>query len=193
MAETGERSGFRSLLLTIFYRLTGAMNSIGTVWIFALVFLINADIIGRALFNSPVKGVPELVALSIVGIVYLELATTLRANRFVRSDVFLSRLLANHPRVGFALQAAHHMIGAALAAVILYFTYPKFLLAYAIDEYVGTLGDFTAPVWPIKLIIVVGTFALVIQFLLLFVRDLMVVAGKTPPDDNMATEDTAAP
>ena len=61
-------------------------RSLSTVWIFALIFLINADIVGRALFNSPVKGVPELVALSIVGIVYLELATTLRANRFVRSE-----------------------------------------------------------------------------------------------------------
>ena len=40
--------------------------------------LINSDVIGRNLFNAPILGVPEMTSLSIVGIVFLQLADTLR-------------------------------------------------------------------------------------------------------------------
>ncbi|MDP6814497.1 MAG: TRAP transporter small permease, partial [Alphaproteobacteria bacterium] len=51
------------------HRLTGAMNAVGTAWIFVLMVLINADVLGREAFAAPVRGVTELVSLSIVGIV----------------------------------------------------------------------------------------------------------------------------
>lgn len=168
--------------LSIFHKVTRGMNNVGTVWIFALVFLINADVIGRFVFNSPIKGVPEMVGLSIVGIVYLELANTLRANRFIRSDVLIGRLLQKNPRMGHALQAFHHGFGALLAFVILYFTYPRFLQSYEIGEFVGTEGDFTAPVWPIKFIILVGCIALFIQFLLHVYRDISIALGRMDPN-----------
>ena len=53
------------------------MNSIGTAWVFVLLVIINLDIGGRALFNHPVRGVPEIVALSIVACVFLQIAHTL--------------------------------------------------------------------------------------------------------------------
>ena len=39
-------------------------------WAFVLCFIIMADIIGRGAFNSPVQGVREIVANSIVMIVF---------------------------------------------------------------------------------------------------------------------------
>ena len=177
--------------LSIFHGLTRGMNNIGTIWIFALVFLINADVIGRFVFNSPIKGVPEMVGLSIVGIVYLELANTLRANRFIRSDVLVGRLFENSPRIGHALQAVHHAFGAILAFVIFYFTYPRFLQSYDVGEYVGTEGDFTAPVWPIKFLILLGCFTLLIQFLLHVYRDINIVLGRKDP--KQTAKDQAAP
>ena len=41
------------------------LNSIGSVWIFLLTLLINADAFGRKLFHSPIDGVNEIVELSI--------------------------------------------------------------------------------------------------------------------------------
>ena len=38
---------------------------------FALSFLVVADVIGRVVFNSPVKGTPEIVSMSIVIICFL--------------------------------------------------------------------------------------------------------------------------
>jgi TRAP-type C4-dicarboxylate transport system permease small subunit len=143
------------------------MNAAGTLWILALMVLINADVFGRALFNSPIAGVPEIVSLSIVGIVFLQITHTLRSGRFIRSDVLIARLAARFPRVGEAVEALHHVIGAALVAVIFVFTLRKLSRAWEIDEYIGTEGDFTAPVWPIFLIILIGCAGSFIQFLLL--------------------------
>ena len=171
----------RSPLIAAFHAVTTAMNSIGTIWIFALVFLISADVFGRKLFNSPLQGVPELVPLLIVGIVYLALANTLRVNRFIRSDMLINKLQEKSPRFGYLLQALHHLFGAGLSFAILYFTFPKMIEAFRIDEYVGSMGDFTAPVWPIKLIIVIGSAALVLQFLLHAVNDVKVALGLAEP------------
>jgi len=177
----GGRASPFSRPLKAFHGLTGAMNGVGTVWIFCLVFLVCSDVAARALFNAPLAGVPELVALSIVGIVYLELANTLRVNRFIRSDVFIGRLLESRPRAGHAVQAFHHLVGAGVSAIILFYTWPRFVEAWVSDEYIGTLGDFTAPVWPVKGIIVLGSAALTIQFLIHTWTDIMIAAGRRPP------------
>ena len=75
-----------------FQRVGRVLNALGTVWIIALMVLINSDVLGRNLFKAPVRGVTELVALSIVGIVFLQLADTLHSGRFTRADVLLDRL-----------------------------------------------------------------------------------------------------
>ena len=60
-----------------FEAIISVMNSIGTAWVFVLLVIINLDIGGRALFNHPIRGVPEIVAMSIVACVFLQIAHTL--------------------------------------------------------------------------------------------------------------------
>ena len=69
-----------------------ALNALGTLWIVLLMLLINTDVLGRNLLNAPVRGVTELVSLSIVGIVFLQLADTLHSGRITRADVLLQSL-----------------------------------------------------------------------------------------------------
>ena len=64
------------------------MNSVGSLWIFALMFLICADVAGRYLFNAPIKGAAEMVGYSIVTAVFLQMASTLRAGRLTRVELF---------------------------------------------------------------------------------------------------------
>jgi TRAP-type mannitol/chloroaromatic compound transport system permease small subunit len=154
-----------------FDRLTGVLNAIGTAWIFVLMVLINADIFGREAFGAPVRGVTEIVSMSIVAIVFLQLAHTLWAGRITRSDALITRLTNRLPRLGYALQSLYHLTGAVLFAIIFQASLPYFTKALEIDEYVGAAGDFTAPVWPVKLIILIGSAATGIQFLLLAWRD----------------------
>ncbi|MBS0501550.1 MAG: TRAP transporter small permease [Ottowia sp.] len=150
-----------------FQRLTRLLNAIGTLWIVALMLLINSDVLGRELLGAPVRGVTELVSLSIVGIVFLQLADTLASGRMTRADVLLDRLKRTTPWLAAALQALYHLVGALLMGVILWAAWEPLVESIRIQEYVGALGDFTAPVWPVRLIMLVGMVATLLTFVLL--------------------------
>lgn len=146
-------------------RLTSWLNGAGTIWVFALMFLICADIAGRALFNSPIRGVPEMVSLSIVGCVFLQLAHTLHVGRITRAEVLIEWLETKHRFAGALFNSIFHATGALIFAILSYGTWPVFVRAFETDEFAGVEGDFTVAVWPIKLIIVVGSAAMSIEFL----------------------------
>lgn len=153
------------------HHLTRGLNALGTLIIIGLMLLINTDIVGRTGFNAPVRGVTELVSLSIVGIVFLQLADTLRCGRFTRADMLLDRLKRNRPALAAALQAVYHLLGAALMLIILWAAWPSLVESIRIREYVGALGDFTAPVWPVRLMMLVGLSVTALTFVLLAAMD----------------------
>lgn len=161
------------------HRLTGAMNALGTLWILALMVLINVDVAGRNLFTAPLRGVPELIALSIVGIVFLQLADTLHRGRFTRAEVLLGRLQKTRPVIADLLHALYHAVGAGLMLVILWASWTPLVESVRIREYTGAIGDFQAPVWPIRLITLVGLGVTALCYALLFAADLKRAAART--------------
>lgn len=159
------------------HRLTAAMNALGTLWIVALMLLIVADVLGRNFLATPVPGVPETVALSIVGIVFLQLADTLRCGRFTRAEVLLARLVRTHPAWHAALSALWHALGGALLLVVLWASWGPLVESVQIREYVGAVGSFQAPVWPVRLITLVGLSVTALTYALLTWADLRRLAG----------------
>ena len=81
----------------IFPWLTSLLNSLGTVWIFALMFLICADIAGRTLFDRPLQAVPEIVSLSLIGCVFLQIAFAIDMNRLTRAELLLDQIRNRQP------------------------------------------------------------------------------------------------
>ncbi len=159
--------------------ITESFNVIGTVWILALMVLINADAAGRTFLQSPITGVPEIVSLSIVGIVFLQLASALRNGSLTRSDMLLSVLLRRWPRVGAALDSLYNLAGAVTIWFLLQASWPRFVTAWQRGETIGVVGRFVIPTWPIKLILVIGAVAMLVQFLL-FAALALVRAIKPP-------------
>jgi TRAP-type mannitol/chloroaromatic compound transport system permease small subunit len=147
--------------------LTRVMNAAGSIWILALMALIVADVAGRDLFGHPVRGVTEILSLSIVGIVFLQLGDTLRAGRFTRADVLLDRLRRERPHLAHALLGVYNLAGALLLAIIVWASWEPLFESIRIGEHVGAIGDFTAPTWPIRLVIVVGAAVTTLVFVLL--------------------------
>ena len=145
------------------------------------MFVILADVVGRAAFDAPILGVPEIVQFSIVGIVFLQLAQTLRVGAMTRSDVLLGRLLRSAPRIGHALQCLFHVTGGVLFGIIFRTTWPLMEQAFANHEFYGSTGVVQIPIGPLKIIILVGCAAIAVQFLLLAWRDLCVVIGRKKP------------
>ena len=158
--------------------ITSVMNSIGTAWVFVLLVIINLDIGGRALFNHPIRGVPEIVALSIVACVFLQLAHTLKVGRLTRSDIVLNWLARKNPVLGHFLRGIYHLIGAVILIILFNASLPLFTKAWRLDVYVGAEGDFMAPVWPVKLIILIGCVAAAIQFMLMAYADFRSMGGQ---------------
>ncbi|MCO5160661.1 MAG: TRAP transporter small permease [Mesorhizobium sp.] len=152
-----------------FARVIGVMNALGTVWIILLMVLINADIFGRSFLSSPIAGVPELVSFSIVGIVFLQLAHTLRSGAMTRSDVLLGVLDRHAPRARFALLAAFHLVGGALMLMIAWKYWPSVVAAWQHPErnFMGNPGFFTIPQWPLFILVFLGIAATAIQFMLM--------------------------
>jgi len=161
-----------------FHHLTGWMNAVGTVWILGLMLLLNTDVIGRDLFGAPVRGVTEIVSMSIVGIVFMQLADTLRAGRFTRAEVLLGYLQRRNPQFARGLQGVFHIVGAALLMVICWASWGPLEEAIRIGEYVGAVGDFVAPMWPVRLIIVVGSACTALSFLFLAWDDFRAAGGR---------------
>jgi TRAP-type C4-dicarboxylate transport system permease small subunit len=159
-------------------RLLGALNGVGTAWIFVLMLIINADVFGRFVFNSPIDGVSEILELSIVGIVFLQLGDATRAGRLTRSDGLFTILLKRAPMIGNALGGFFDLLGALFMGLILYGSWPLFIEAYSKDLYTGTIGVFAAPTWPIKLVIIVGCAVTLLQFVAVARRHLLVRGPK---------------
>ncbi|MCR9125760.1 MAG: TRAP transporter small permease subunit [Rhodobacteraceae bacterium] len=153
-----------SLSLRILDRATQGLNLAGSALILVLMLLIGADVIGRAAFGTPISGVPEIVTMSIVAIVFLQIPQALRAGRMTRSDGLGGWLARRYPAAGRALDTLFDLIAIAVTGVIVHGTWPIFARAWQRGEFVGAVGDFTAPVWPVKLTILVGGGFLIAQF-----------------------------
>ncbi|MEM1274493.1 MAG: TRAP transporter small permease [Pseudomonadota bacterium] len=151
-------------LLRVLDGATEALNLLGSVLIVGLMVLIGADVIGRGIFASPIPGVPEMVSLSIVAIVFLQAPAALRAGRLTRSDAILTRIIRANPRAARWLESAMDLAAIAVIAVIFNATLPLFQRSWVRNDFVGAIGDFTAPTWPVKFVILVGTGVLVFQF-----------------------------
>ena len=151
---------------------TQALNIIGTVLILVMAVLVNADVIGRVAFNHPIAGVLEFIGLSIVTVVFLQMANTLREDRHVSNDVFLRMLASAYPRVAAGLHSAFNLIGAALMLMIVIYVWPIMRESYEGGFYAGTAEVIEIPIWPFQAVIVLGAAATVVQFLIDSLRNL---------------------
>lgn len=155
-----------------FARLVGFLNSMGTFWIFLLMVIIVGDVSSRALFNAPIHGIPEIVEMSIVAIVFLQFSHTLRVGRLTRSDSILGWLLLSRPRFGHGLNLASHLLGVGVLGIILWRQVPRLEEAWEMNLYKGYQGQFHFPTWPLEALIVLCCSVGLLQFLLLAWRDI---------------------
>lgn len=153
-------------------------NIIGTLLIFALVAILNADVFARGVLHSPIKGVVELVIFSLVMIVFLQLPDVVRSNRLTRSDGFMMLLGNSRPKAGKIHSRIINFVAGIFMCLVAWTMWPEFVdsfeschfftppefgppltgefftdlsAAFGRCDYAGTPGIFTAPTWPAKL------------------------------------------
>lgn len=149
---------------------SNVLNVIGSAWIFGLMCMMLADLGMRFLFNRPISGVAEMAGLSIVGIVYLQLASAVQGGRMVKAD-FISQWVARRaPRVGFVLAALFHLLGACTMAVLAHVSVEPFVSAWTDVETIGTAGVFQVGTWPFRGMVLLGSTLAGLCYLFLVVR-----------------------
>ncbi len=175
------------------YMIAVAANMIGTLVLFALVAIMNTDVIARGVFNAPLRGVVEVVIFSLVLIVYLQLPDVVRSNRLTRSDGFLTLIKVRRPGLSKAVTRIIDAVSGVFMGLIAWTVWPEFAeafescyffappefgpppsgdffadlsAAFGRCDYFGTPGILKAPWWPAKLAIFFGVFMCAVIFTL---------------------------
>lgn len=152
--------------------LVDGLNGVGSLVIAAVMLLMCADVLMRNAFNQPIDGVAEMVAASIIIIVFLQLPSTLRHGRMSRADLFLDPFLLSHPRAALRLRALFSLFGVFACGVIAYATWPIAARSWTNSEFLGIEGVFTFPTWPMRFVVVLGAGLAALQYALLAWHDL---------------------
>ena len=149
-----------------FAALLASLNTFASVWVLFLVGLISADVIGRGAFNAPIPGVPEVVKFSIVGMVWLQIAYTLRAGKHLRTTMVLAIL----PRIGQrSVLVLNCLVGIAMFSFIAWLGWIEMVKSWEIGAFEGE-HPVRIPISPFWGILVGGAALTTIQFLLDAIR-----------------------
>ncbi len=143
-----------------------AANAAGTFVVILLIAVVNYDIIARGLFNKPFLGAVEVVQFSMVLIVFLQLPDVIRVGRLTRSDGFLNLMRDHRPPVGRFMARAIDLFSAAFMLIVAIAMWPEFVEMWESQDFFGVPGVFTAPWWPVKLVIFLSACLCTLHFAL---------------------------
>ena len=134
--------------------------------IFLLGFLVCADVFGRAIFNSPVKGTPEMVSMSIVIICFLLAGYAVQSGGMISTDVVAGMFGVR----GYAFaQLLSAVLGILFFGIIVWGSYEPTLHAIASGEYEGE-GALRVPAWPARTIVLIGAVLVVVSYVMHAIR-----------------------
>ena len=141
-------------------RLVRVLLALAALLIFLLSFLVVADVLGRGVFNSPVKGTPEIVSMSIVIICFLLAGYAVQSGGMIYTDVVVS-IFGVRGRAFAQLLSA--ILGILFFGLIIWGSFEPTLHAWASGEYEGE-GALRVPVWPARLVVLIGAALVVVTY-----------------------------
>ena len=139
------------------------MMVVAAIWAFGLAFLILANIIGRSVFDSPVYGTAEIVATSIVIIVFLQVGYAIRSQSMLRADFLVIHLPFQIQRFFLVLG---YLLGAVFFLMIITGGLEESVLSYIEGEFEGE-GALRVPSWPARWMVMIGSVLALINYLVL--------------------------
>lgn len=145
-------------------------NAVGTLVVLFLVGIVNYDAIARSLFNAPFLGAVEVVQFSMVLIVFLQLPDVVRVGRLTRSDGLLGLVGRRNPKAGRVLSSAIDLFSLTFMAIIAIAIWPEFVEMWETQDFFGIPGVFTAPWWPVKLVIFLSAVLCALHFILHLIK-----------------------
>lgn len=157
-------------------RLVRVLLVLAAILIFSLSFLVVADVAGRVLFNSPVKGTPEMVSMSIVIICFLLAGYAVQSGSMIHTDAIVG-LFGHKGHTVAALLSG--LLGAAFFGLIAWGSTEPALHAWVSGEFEGE-GALRVPVWPARFVVMLGALLVCAIYVGQAVAALQILLGITP-------------
>ena len=148
------------MLSRLFDRILGAFGAFGAGLIILVTLGIASDVSMRFFFNRPIRGMVEITEYAILWITFLLAAWVLKRDKHVKMDIVLRWL---KPTV----QSLINIITSVLSAIA-FLILTGYAAAVTWESFKMGFLDYTAlapPLWPIQVIIPIGSFLLFIQLL----------------------------
>ena len=154
-------------LIRLTDHITRMLMVLAAFWAFVLCFITLADIICRAL-GYPLQGTKEIIANSVVIIIFLQVGFAIRSRSMLGAD-FLVNIFGDNTRR--YLSVFGFLLGALLFAILFKGGIEPALRSFANGEFDGE-GALRVPVWPARFTILIGSALAVINYLALAVIEL---------------------
>jgi len=142
-------------------RLVRVLLAAAALLTFSLSFLVVADVIGRVVFNSPVKGTPEIVSMSIVIICFLLAGYAVHSGGMIRTEVLVG---AFGPRMRTVATIVSGVLGVGFFGIIVWGSVEPLQHAWSSGEFEGE-GALRVPVWPARLVVMFGALLVAVIYL----------------------------
>ena len=163
-------------------RLSKFLMVVAAAGAFGLAFLVMGNIVGRFAFDSPVDGTAEIVAASIVIIVFLQAGYAIRSRSMLKADFLVTHL---PDKVQRALLAVGYLLGAAFFLMIITGGWEESILSYVEGEYEGE-GARQVASWPARWTVLIGSGVAMINYLVMAYIDVFkpeLLDSEVPLDD----------
>lgn len=138
-------------------------------WAFILTFIIIADITSRGLFNNPLNGTREIVANSIVMIVFLQAGYAIRSRSMLSANFLIDLFPPLARRVALAFG---YLLGAAFFFIVFWGSWDLAIDSWVTNEFEGE-GALHVPAWPTRFMILIGSALAVVNYLVLAFLDVL--------------------
>ena len=119
-------------------------------------------------------------------IVFLQLAAAVCSGRKTRSDFLLNLIGKRSAGAVTALNILNALVGAALLAALAVIAWPELRQSWANNEINGVQGVYSVPAWPFRGLIVAGSFAAALCYLLSIPGILRQHGQQTVAEDPLA-------
>lgn len=175
------RPGLPGRVGRVWNLLVDGLGALGTVLILGLMALICADVVSRNVTGASLPMVAEAGALTVVLIVYLQLATTIRHDRLARTELFYGGFRQRFPRAGALLGATYDAVACGALGVVAWSTVTIVERNFNRGEYIGVPGIATVPTWPFRALILLGMTVAAVQCAIQLVTALRRAARPQEP------------
>ena len=160
---------------------TRVCSTIAAFWALALAFLILYDISARSFFNAPFDGTIEIVANSMVSILFLQMPYTIYRGAHLRTSVIYQNLGDMGRR---AIDVVVALLGLWFFYSVAVGGWDDMVIGWQVDEREGE-GSISVPIYPVRTLIIVFAGVSMVAYLVLLWH---AIAGSRPISDEDEAE-----